>query len=121
MPAPAMDDVYVCRLSALSLTHEPWAYARDVRASSSQSMALPPELGLGLRSSGASSLPPRILIRPATPALCAARGYSCVVDLYIDDCWQQQQAVMNPNHVLKLSNLYSNGGRCHARPLGLGN
>jgi len=27
-------------------------------------------------------------------------------------------AVMNLNHVLKLSNLYSNGGRCHARPLG---
>jgi len=29
-----------------------------------------------------------------------------------------QKAVMNLNHVLKLSNLYSNGGRCHARPLG---
>ena len=26
--------------------------------------------------------------------------------------------IMNLNHVLKLSNLYSNGGRYHARPLG---
>ena len=30
---------------------------------------------------------------------------------------KQPVAVMNLNHILKLSNLYSNGGRCHARPL----
>ena len=28
------------------------------------------------------------------------------------------RTVMNLNHVLKLSNMYSNGGRYHARPLG---
>jgi len=64
---------------------------------------------------GRSTSPPldQFPVRVCSCPLCV-RACAGATDLYL----HSRAAVMNLNHVLKLSNLYSNGERYHARPLG---